>query len=91
MPKNRVQFQMGLSLAQFLQLYGADARCEQALFHARWPQGLGCPSCGSKKFHRLATRRATFQCNRRKRQLSPLAGTLFQSTKLPLTTWYLAI
>ena len=91
MRKNKVQFQKGLSLAEFLQLYGSEAQCEQALFHARWPDGLGCPRCGSHKFCRLSTRRATFQCNRCKRQLSLLAGTLFQATKLPLTTWFLAI
>ena len=91
MPKNRVQFQMGLSLAQVFQLNGFEARCQQAPFHARWPHGLGCPSCGSSKFRRLATRRNTFQCNRCKRQLSPLADTLFQSTKLLLTSWFLAI
>ena len=90
MPKNKVQFHQGLSLAQFLQLYGSEAHCEQALFDARWPPGFGCPRCGSNKFWRLSTRRATFQCNRCKCQLSLLAGTLFRSTKLPLTTWFLA-
>ena len=90
-PKNKVLFQKGLSLAQFLQLFGSETLCEQALFRARWPRCLGCPRCGSNKFCRLSTRRATFQCNRCKRQLSLLAGTLFQSTKLPLTTWFLAI
>jgi len=91
MPRNRVQFQVGLGLAQFLQRYGSEAPCQQALFHARWLHGLGCLSCGSSKFRHLATHRNTFQRNRRKRQRSPLAGTLFQSTKLPLTTWFLAI
>ena len=82
---------MGLGLAQFLQLYCSEARCQQALFRARWPHGLGGPSCGSSQFRHLATHRAPFQCNRRKRQLSPLASTLFHSTKLPLATWFLAI
>ena len=91
MPKYKVQFQQGLSLAQFLQLFGSEAQCEKALFDARWPRGLACPRCGSNKFCRLSTRRATLQCNRCKRQLSLLAGTLFQSTKLPLTTWFPAI
>ena len=43
MPKNKVQFQKGLSLTQFLQDYGSEAQCEQALFAARWPDGLNCP------------------------------------------------
>ena len=91
MPKNRVRFQKGLSLARFLQDYGTEPQCEQALFHARWPDGLSCTRCGSARFCRLSTRRTTFQCNRCKRQISLLAGTLFQATKLPLTTWFLAM
>ena len=91
MPKNKVQFQKGLSLTQFLLDYGSEAQCEQALFAARWPDGLNCPRCGGARFCRLSTRRATFQCNHCKRQLSLLAGTVFQATKLPLTIWFLAI
>ncbi len=91
MPKNKVQFQKGLSLTQFLQDYGSEAQCEQALFAARWPDGLNCPRCGGARFCRLSTRRATFQCNHCKRQLSLLAGTVFQATKLPLSIWFLAI
>ena len=91
MPKNKVQFPKGLSLSPFLEHYGSEPQCEQALFEARWPDGLACPRCGSHKFCRLSSRRATFQCNRCKRQLSLLAGTLFQATKLPLTSWFLAI
>jgi len=91
MPKNRVQFQKGLSITDFLAGFGSEPQCEQALFQARWPDGLHCPRCGSGKFCRLSTRRATWQCNCCKRQVSLLAGTVFQSTKLPLTTWFLAM
>ena len=35
--------------------------------------------------------RKVFQCIRCKRQVSLTAGTLLEHTKLPLTTWYLAI
>ena len=88
MPKNKVQFQKGLSLADFLADYGTDAQCERALFAMRRPDGLECP-CGSRSFCR--PKRRAFQCNRCKRQVSLLAGTIFQSTKLPLRIWFLAI
>ena len=91
MPKNQVRFQKGLSLAQSLEDYGTEPKCEQAFFDARWPDGLACSRCGSATFCRLSTRRACFQCNHCKRQLSLLAGTVFQATKLSLTTWFLAL
>jgi len=32
MPKSRVQFQKGVSLAEFMERFGSEAQCEQALF-----------------------------------------------------------
>ena len=46
MPKSRVQFQKGVSLAEFMERFGSEAQCEQALFEWRWPQGFRCPECG---------------------------------------------
>ena len=56
----------------------------------RWREGLTCPACGHRGFCQLKTREL-FQCNRCKRQVRLTAGTVFQDTKLPLTTWFLAI
>ena len=33
---NAIQFQKGLSLAQFMKEYGTEAQCEEALVAARW-------------------------------------------------------
>jgi hypothetical protein len=40
MAMNRVQFQRGLSMTEFMNQYGTDAQCEAALVAARWPQGF---------------------------------------------------
>lgn len=87
---NRVQFQKGLSLAAFRERYGTEDQCLLALFHSRWPQGFECPECGSGRVHRLKCRRL-FQCAECRHQASVIAGTIFASTKLPLTTWFLAM
>jgi hypothetical protein len=49
MAMNRVQFQTGLSLAQFMQRYETEAQCEQAVIAARCPSGFICPACGLKQ------------------------------------------
>ena len=46
MAMNRVQFQPGLSIAEFMERYGTDADCEAALLESRWPKGFVCPACG---------------------------------------------
>ena len=56
MAMNRVQFQAGLSMAEFLDRYGSEDKCEAALVAARWPKGFACPACGgrSQQFVRRA-------------------------------------
>src|SRR5918912_974755 len=80
----------GLSEAAFRERFGTEAACREALFATRWREGPTCPACAHRGFCRLTTRKV-FQCNRCKRQLSLTAGTVFQDSKLPLTTWFIAI
>jgi len=46
MTMNRVQFQPGLSMAEFMSRYGSDEQCEAALVESRWPTEFVCPACG---------------------------------------------
>ena len=80
----------GLSEAAFRERFGTEEACRKALFEMRWREGLTCPACGHKRFCQLKTREL-FQCNRCKRQVRLTAGTVFQDSKLPLTTWFAAI
>ena len=92
MAMNRVQFQPGLSMAEFMQQYGTEAQCEAALIQSRWPQGFICPSCRgrlSTTFERAG--RTHWQCRRCRHQTTATAGTIFAATKLPLTVWFLAM
>jgi ribosomal protein L37AE/L43A len=85
---NRVQFQSGLSMAEFMQHYGNNELCEAALVAARWPQGFVCPDCGCavhSLFRRLG--KMYWQCSACRNQCSVKAGTIFESSKLRLSTW----
>ena len=80
----------GLSEAAFRERFGTEEACRTALLEMRWREGLACPACGQRGFCKLTTREL-FQCNRCKKQVRLTAGTVFQATKLPLTTWFSAI
>jgi transposase-like protein len=67
-----------------------EAQCRAALFQLRWGKGWVCPACGHGRCAELKTR-ALYSCNRCKHQVGLTAGTVFHWTKLPLTTWFLAI
>lgn len=92
MAYNPIQFQQGMSLPEFLQSFGIESACCEAVLRARWPGGFVCPRCGGSAHCILfGVDRSLFQCHACRRQTSLTAGTLFGSTKLPLTTWFLAI
>ena len=92
MAHNLIQFQHGMSLPEFIQCFGTEAACVDALQRARWPAGFVCPRCGGSAHCIVGSgSRRRFQCNACHVQTSMTAGTLFASTKLPLTTWFLAI
>ena len=46
MAKNAIQFQPGMSLPAFLERYGTEAQCREALMRMRWPGGFRCPHWG---------------------------------------------
>ena len=77
----------GPSEAEFRERSGTEEACRKALFETRWREGLTCPGCDGRGFCELKTRKV-FQCNRCKRQVRLTAGTVFQDSKLPLTTWF---
>jgi hypothetical protein len=91
MAQNPMQFQKGLSWQDFFKEYGTEEPCEQALERWRWPEGFVCPSCGHQHAPVRLGRRALWQCRHCRHHASLTAGTLFAATKLPLTTWFLAM
>ncbi|KZC43074.1 transposase, partial [Rhodanobacter sp. FW510-R12] len=92
MAMNLVQFQPGLSMVEFMQQYGTEAKCYRALYRSRWPQGFRCPACDERR--RCRFRRGAqvyYQCRACGHRTTLLSGTILQATKLPLRTWMLAI
>jgi transposase-like protein len=90
MEKNKIQFQKGLSLIDFLSQYGTEEQCRESLFRMRWPQGFQCPRCGHPGYCEIHERKV-YQCHKCHAQTSLIQGTIFASTKLPLKIWLMSI
>lgn len=58
----------------------------------RWPDGVVCPSCGSKEVRFISTRRI-WECksDHQRKQFSAKVGTIFEDSALPLDKWLIAI
>ena len=92
MANSKVQFQVGLSMADFMKRYGTESLCQAALEQSRWPQGFHCQECRyteASVFFR--GERKYWQCCRCRHQTTVVSGTIFQGTKIPLTSWFLAM
>lgn len=92
MAQNRIQFQKSLNLSAFLSSYGTEGQCSRSVEKMRWPQGFICPACGSPLYGIVWHKKVkTFQCKCCQKQTTLTGGTIFHSTKLPLTIWFQAI
>ena len=74
------------TLQEFERRFSSEEVCRQYLFALRWPEGFLCPRCGGKAAWRM--RRGLWLCAKCRYQVSVTAGTIFQDSHLPLTTWF---
>ena len=92
MKMNRVQFQPGLSMPEFFQRYASEAQCQAAVQVARWPRGFVCAKCGGAARTGFVRGGLPYwQCGGCAHQCSLISGTIFESSKLSLTRWFLAM
>jgi hypothetical protein len=92
MSSDKIQFQPGMSIPEFLRHFSTEAQCAEALKRARWPKGFRCPRYDDAR-HYLVSQgaRKLFQCIGCRHQASVTAGTMMEHSKLPLTSWFPAI
>jgi transposase-like protein len=92
MAQSKVQYQRGLSMPEFFDTYSTEEQCEELVRGWRWPAGFVCPRCeGSWHSEFRRHDRLYFQCSACRYQCSLIAGTVFESSKLSLPKWFLAM
>lgn len=79
-----------MSLDRFLERFGTEEQCRQALFVARWPEGFRCPQCGGERAYALRGR-PLHECAACGHQASATAGTVFHRSHVPLRKWFQAM
>jgi len=68
--------------------FADDAACVRFLEALRWPEGFVCPGCKQASAQPWRQTRERLVCPACRRQASVTAGTLFDKTRTPLTTWF---
>jgi transposase-like protein len=74
-------------------IYFADPdNCLKFVVARRWPNGVECPTCGSKEVRFLSTRRM-WECKAQhsRKQFSVKIGTIFEDSPISLDKWLTAM
>src|ERR1035437_1581286 len=76
------------TLTDAIRYYSDEDRCIAYMVSRRWPNGVTCPTCGSKDVLYLANQRR-WKCRSKHplRQFSVKVGTIFEDSPLSLTKW----
>ena len=76
-------------MADFQEWFSTEEACHEYLCRLRWPDGFRCRRCGESRV--WPTTGGLFECAGCRLQTSVTAGTIFQDTRKPLRTWFLAM
>ena len=78
------------NLISVVKYFSNKERLKQTIAESRWADGdVVCPYCGQ---HHCATRKdGRYRCNNCKSNFSVTVGTIFENSKLPLSTWFIAM
>lgn len=82
------------SFSAHLDRFGSDQACRDYLLKVRWKDGIPvCPRCGNTRMNYYLKSRNVYKCSDSvcHKQFTLISGTIFERTKLPLKTWFLAI
>jgi hypothetical protein len=80
------------TLLEAIKYFSDPMVCLDFMVNLRWPDGVACPTCGSREVAFL-TSRNLFQCRQKhsRRQFSVKVGTIFEDSPLGLDKWLPAI
>lgn len=79
-----------MNIHEIYSTFKSERDCHDFLIKIRWPEQVVCPHCKSTSVYRRKYELG-FKCNECNSSFSVTAGTMFHSSKLPLSKWFLAI
>ncbi len=74
------------------EIFTDEAHAIAHLEALRWPEGVSCPLCSSRRVRRMGgrTQAGMFLCNGCRGKFTVRTGTVFQRSHIPIRKWLLA-
>ena len=69
--------------AEFRARFADDNQCREYLARLKWPEGFRCAHCAGDRAYFLPSKRVVYECAGCGRQVSVIAGTIFEQSKKP--------
>lgn len=79
-----------MNIISILENFKTEEEAIKHLESVRWPDGIVCPYCYSKRISPMAQERR-HHCNACKKSFSVTVNTIFHKTRIPLVKWFAAI
>jgi hypothetical protein len=86
--KNKAQ---RFTVTDFHKTFPDDDACLDALRDMIYPDGITCRVCLVVRLHHRRTGRKQYACDYCGTLVAPLAGTIFEKSSTPLTSWFYAM
>ena len=89
-----------INLNQLAKHFSSEDKARELLERLRWKDGIVCPKCSStkgaykinaKSSKGRKARKGLYKCKDCRKQFTVTVGTIFESSRIPLNTWLLAI
>jgi transposase-like protein len=91
-----------MNLSDVVRDFNGEKKCIALLERYRWPNGVECMKCHSKRISRTVAQgrlrngkrgpdRHLYECSDCRKQFTVQQGTLFGGSHIPLTKWFMAI
>jgi transposase-like protein len=71
--------------------FGTNKQCQDYLVQVLWDGKPKCPRCENSSMNYYLKSRKIYKCSKCYKQFSVIQGTIFERTRIPLRTWFLAI
>lgn len=82
----------GITLVEAVKRFSDNAEAEAWFVENRWPNGVACPKCGSLNVQERPTRKPQpYRCRACRKDFSVKTDTIMHNSKLPLSTWAIAL
>ena len=80
-----------LSAYEFMSKFSSKRKAIKFFEKSRWPEGIDCLHCQSKRIYEVKNRIGSYQCKDCRKTFTVQTGTVFENSRVALRKWLYAI